>query len=168
MRRLLGAIGVLVLALPAAAAGALGRGPGDGTLVVDNANGVVNLAIRGGVIGRFDQGTIVVVDPVEGDGPAPVLNGCEFKIRLTTKKTECDSSGSEVRFRLIGGLFRVHIDAIGVDVSVVGRGSAELDGSGYTPQPGRYSLNGGPYRAVPKSPTQLTLGPFPAATLGAK
>lgn len=167
MHRLLVAIGVLGLALPAAA-GALARGPGDGTLVVDNANGVVNLSIRGGIIGRFDQGTIVVTDPIEGDGPPPVLNGCEFKVRLTPKRTECDSSGSEVRFRLIGGFFRAHIDAIGVDVSVVGRGFAELDGSGYTPQPGRYSLNGGAYRPMPKLATPLTLGSPPLATLGAK
>lgn len=163
MRRLLLVIGVVALALPAAA-GALMGGPGDGTLVVDNANGVVNLFVRGGIIGRFDQGTIVVTDPIEGDGPAPVVRGCDQKVKLGPKRTECSGQG-EVRFRLIGGLYRVHIESIGIDLSVVGKGGGLLDGSGFADQSGRYSLNGGPYQAMPHVPTRFTLGLPQPATL---
>lgn len=167
MRRLVVAIGVLMLALPAAA-GALEAGPGDGNLVVDNAQGTVVLNLRGGIIGRFDQGTIEITDPIEGDGATPVVRGCQLKITLGPKRTQC-SGEVDVRFRLIGGLYRVRITAIGMDISVVGRGTAVLDGSQFGPdQPGRYSLNGGPFQPMPDTPTRLTLGAPSPATLGSK
>lgn len=166
MRRLIVLIGVFMLALPAAA-GALRRAPGDGTLVVDNAQGVVVLNIRGGIIGRFDQGTIEVTDPIEGDGPPPVVRGYQQARQLGPKRIQYSGEG-EIRFRLIGGLYRVRITAIGIDVSVVGRGTVVLDGSGFADQPGRYSLNGGPFQAMPHAPTHLTLGQPPPGIFGSK
>ena len=165
MRRLAVILGVLALALPAAA-GALLGGSGDGTLVVDNANSVVQLRVRGGIIGHFDQGTIEVVDPIEGDGPGPVVKQCH-DIAPGPKRIRCTSS--DVRFRLIGGLFRVRIEAVGIDLSVVGRGAAVLDASTFgDPQTGRYALNGGPYQPIPRVSTVFTLGAPLTATLGSK
>jgi hypothetical protein len=167
MRRLVLIIGVLALTLPAVA-GALSRGPGDrGTLVVDNAQGVVELRVRGGIIGRFDSGTIEVTDFDGNVGPAPVLNGCQDLLRLGPRRTECGSL-NEVRFKLIGGFYRVRITGIGMDVSVNGRGSVLLDGTGYMDQSGRYSFNGGSYRSFPHVPTKLFLGTPAPATLGSK
>ena len=161
MRRLVLVIGVLVLALPAGA-GALKRGPGDGSLVVENAQGVVTLAVRGGVIGRFDQGTLEVFDPVSSDGPGPVVRGYQKVRELGPRRTQYSGEG-DVRFRLIGGFYRVRISAIGIDVSVVGRGTALLDGSGFSDQPGRYALNGGAFQTMPDTPARLTVGlPLPA------
>ena len=166
MHRLVVLIGLfVVLALPAGA-GALQRGPGDGTLVVDNSQGSILLRVRGGIIGRFDSGSIDVTTVVEGDGPAPVVKNCG-DVAPARKRIVC-ASETEVRFRLIGGLYRVKIDAIGVDLSVVGRGSAILDGSLFTDQVGRYALNGGPYQSFPHARTQLFLGWTPLATLGSK
>jgi hypothetical protein len=168
MRRLALIIGVLALTLPAAA-GALKAGPGDGTLVVDNAQGSIQLRVRGGIIGRFDQGgTVEVYDPVAGDGAAPVIKGCEFKDQIGPRRWECSSSQAEVRFRLIGGYFRVTIEANGVDLSVAGRGTATLDGSGFDDQPGRYSLNGGTYQPFPHAAAKLVVGTPSAGTLGWK
>jgi hypothetical protein len=166
MRRLALIIGVLALTLPPVA-GALMRGPGDGTLVVDNAQGTIVLRVRGGIIGRFDQGTIDVTDVVDGDGPPPVIRRCEAKDLIGPRRTLC-SSETEVRFRLLGGLYRVRIEAIGLDLSVVGRGTAVLDGSLYTDQTGRYALNGGNYQSFPHTRTQLSLGTPLPATLGSK
>jgi hypothetical protein len=149
-------VGVCMLALPAGA-GALKRAPGDGTLVVDNAQGVIVLHTRGGIIGRFDQGTIEVTDPVEGDGLPPVVRGYQQARQVGPRRIQYSGEG-DVRFRLIGGLYHVRIAAIGVDVSAVGRGSAVLDGSGFADQTGRYSLNGGPLQAMPHVPTHITLG----------
>src|ERR671930_651498 len=97
MRRLLVLILLVVLGLPAAAVAFLDSS-GDGTLVVDNAKGVVFLNLRGGVIGRFDQGTIDVTDPVEGDGPAPVVRDYQQIRRLGPRRFLY--SGENVRFRL--------------------------------------------------------------------
>jgi hypothetical protein len=156
MRRLAVLIGVLVLALPAGA-GAFKRSPGDGTLVVDNAQGVVTLNLRGGIIGRFDQGTIEIVDPIEGDGLPPIVRGYQQARQLGPRRIQYSGEG-DVRFRLIGGLYRVRISAIGLDISAVGRGAAILDGSGFADQAGRYSVNGGPFLAMPHVPTRLVLG----------
>jgi hypothetical protein len=156
MRRLIVLIGLLALGLPAAAGAFLGSS-GDGTLVVDNAKGVIVLNIRGGIIGRFDQGTIDITDPVEADGPPPVVRDYQSIRRLGPKRFLY--SGENVRFRLIGGLSKVRIEATGIDVSAVGRGTATLDGSGFSDlQTGRYSLNGGPFLAMPRVPKLLTLG----------
>ena len=125
MRRLALIIGALALTVPPIAA-AFTRGPGDGTLVVSNANGVVQLRVTGGIIGRFDgPGSIEVLDPVGNDGPAPVVRPCQ-DVAPGPKRFSC-SSETEVRFRLIGGAFRVRIEAIGLDLSVVGHGTAVLD-----------------------------------------
>lgn len=156
MRRLVVLIGVLSLALPAGA-GALLRGPGDGSLVVENAQGVVTLTMRGGIIGRFDQGTLEVFNPIANDGAAPVVRGYQQVRDLGPHRKQYSGEG-DVRFRLIGGAYRVRITAIGLDVSAVGRGSAILDGTGFTDQPGRFSLNGGPFQEMPSTATRFTLG----------
>jgi hypothetical protein len=167
MRRLSIIIGLLVLLAVPAGAGALKRTPGDGTLAVDNAQGTVVLNLRGGIIGRFDQGTIEVTDPIAGDGPPPVIRGYQQAVRLGPRRVQYSGEG-DVRFRLIGGLFRVRISAIGMDVSAVGRGTAMLDGSNFPDQSGRYSLNGGSFLAMPKVPLRLALGQAPPGIVPAK
>jgi len=67
MRRFFPLVLVMALLLPAAAWAAtasLGtsRAPGDGTLVVDNGNGSVVVRARGGILGRFDQGSVIISD----------------------------------------------------------------------------------------------------------
>ncbi|HZQ66717.1 MAG TPA: hypothetical protein VFA66_15990 [Gaiellaceae bacterium] len=168
MRRLALIIGVVALTLPGVA-GALRAGPGDGTLAVDNAKGSIQLRVKGGIIGRFDQGgTIDVYDPIAGDGAAPVIKGCEFKEQVGPRHWECSSSQAEVRFRLIGGLYKVTIEANGIDLSIVGRGSAVLDGSGFDDQTGRYSVNGGSYQPFPHISTKLSVSTPAQATVGSK
>jgi hypothetical protein len=169
MRRLALIIGVLALTLPAAA-GALKSGPGDGTLAVSNAQGSVALRARGGIIGQFDQGgSIEVYDPILGDSAPPVLKGCdEPRPKIDAKHWECSSTGAQVRFRLIGGLYRVRIDALGIDLSVAGRGVAILDGSEFSEQTGNYALNGGPYKPFPNARTQVVIGTALPATVGSK
>ena len=67
MRRLVLIVLAIGLGLPAGAS-AVQEVPGDGTLVVDNARGLVVVRARGGIIGRFDSGRLIADDPVEGDG----------------------------------------------------------------------------------------------------
>lgn len=160
MRRLVViVIGALVLALPA---GATTAGLGDGSLVVESAWGVVVLNIRGGIIGRFDSGTIEVFDRFAGDGPPPVVKGWQQRNVLGPRRTLYSGAG-DIRFRLIGGAYYVRISAIHLDVSVVGKGTTVLDGTGFPDQLGRYSLNGDLFKPMPGFPARFTLGlPLPA------
>ncbi len=166
MRRLLVLIGVLTLVLPAGA-GALKGAPGDGTLVVENAQGVVGMTVRGGIIGRFDQGSIIIDDPLPNDGPPPIVKGYQKSRVLGPRRTQYIGEG-DIRFRLIGGLYRARISAIGLDVSVVGRGTVLLDGSGFADQPGHFSINGLSFQAFPSVPMRFALGPPPPGIVGSK
>ena len=168
MRRLAIIIGALALMAPPLAA-ALARGPGDGTLVVQNANGIVQLRVTGGIIGRFDgPGTIEVFDPTLGDGQAPLVKPCQDTFP-GPRRISCSSNGTEIRFRLIGGAFVVKIDAIGIDLSIVGHGTATLDGHDFEDfQTGRYSVNGGPFQVMPPASTKISIGASSAGTLGSK
>ncbi|HKP18333.1 MAG TPA: hypothetical protein VJT84_07625 [Gaiellaceae bacterium] len=162
MRRLiLLLIAAFGLALPAGAL-ALRSSPGDGTLVVDNALGSVTVRARGGIIGHFDQGQLIVEDPNEADGKSPVVYGAE-QVRDVGPKTTV-YSGDDVRFRMTGGAYRVQVQALGIDISAVGRGSAVLDGSGFRDrQTGRYSVNGSPFQKMPATPTKVNIGQPQAA-----
>jgi hypothetical protein len=169
MRRLFTLVLVMALLLPAAAwaaTGSLGssRAPGDGTLVVDNGNGSVVVRARGGILGRFDQGSVIISDLDPTDGRVPVVSGAETFRFLSGGRTLY--SGDDIRFRMIGGLFRVQVNATGIDVSAVGRGTAVLDATGFTDFPGRFSRDGGPFHPLPRRATPYTHGQ--ASSLPAK
>jgi hypothetical protein len=165
MRRLVLLALVVVLALPVAAWAASAL-PGDGTLVVDNGNGAVTVRARGGILGRFDYGTVVITDLDLTDGKAPAVYGAETIQPLGAGRTRY--TGDQVRFRMIGGLFRVQITAIGIDVSAVGRGVAMLDATGYSDFPGRYSINGGPFQSLPGHTVSYPLGQVPPSPANVK
>jgi len=155
MRRLVLILLAIGLGLPVGAS-AVRDLPGDGSLVVDNARGSVVVRARGGIIGRFDSGRLIAEDPVEGDGSGPIVYGAD-RIRELGPHTTL-YIGEDVRFRLIGGLYRVQIQAVGADVSAVGRGSVTLDGSGFAEQPGRFQINGSGWQPMPDDVTRYTLG----------
>jgi hypothetical protein len=161
MRRLIiTLLAVLGLALPAGAL-AVYAGPGDGTLVVDNARGAVTIRARGGIIGHFDSGRLIVDDSLEADGKSPLVYGAD-RVRDLGPKTTL-YIGEDVRFRMIGGSYRVQVQAVGIDISAVGRGTALLDGSGFADQPGRFSINGSPFQTMPGVAVRVTIGqPQPA------
>src|SRR5882672_3434628 len=136
MRRLLTFAVLLALALPAGSA-ARTRGPSDGTLSIKDARGTIVISARGGVIGSFTQGRVTIVDPVEGDGTGPVVTGDEWS-KPTRDGTTTTWGGSKVRFRMIGGAFKVRVQGRGINLSLVGKGSVMLNGGG-TGDAGMYS-----------------------------
>ena len=106
-----------------------------------------------------------VEDPIEGDGSGPIVYGAERIRDLGNHRTLY--VGEDVRFRMIGGLYRVTIQAVGMDVSAVGRGSVVLDATGFTDLPGRFQINGGPFQPLPGKPTTFSLGnPPPPGQIG--
>ena len=146
MRRLL-TFGLLVaLALPAASA-ARTHGATDGTLSVQDARGTITISARGGVIGSFARGSVTISDPIEGDGTGPIVTGDDFP-PVEKNDTTTTWRGTKVRFRIIGGYFRVVVKGRGINLSLVGTAKVTLDGAG-TDDDGSYSVNGGEYLALP-------------------
>ena len=148
MRRLLTFAMLAALTLPAASA-ARTQGASDGTLSVRDGRGTITISGRGGVIGSFARGSVTINDPVDGDGTGPVVTGDEWsKDRNDTTTTW---GGTKVRFRIIGGSFRIVVKGRGINLSLVGKGNVTLAGAG-TGDDGSYSVNGGDYLALPGFP----------------
>jgi opacity protein-like surface antigen len=145
MRRLLTFAMLAALALPAASAARI-QGPSDGTLSVRDARGTITISGRGGVIGSFARGSVRISDPVEGDGTGPVVTGDDWS--KDSDATTSTWGGTKVRFRIIGGSFRVVVRGRGINLSLVGTAKVTLDGAG-TGDDGSYSVNGGDYLALP-------------------
>ena len=148
MRGLLTFAMLAALALPAASA-ARTQGATDGTLSVQDAHGTITISARGGVIGSFARGSVRISDPIDGDGTGPIVTGDDWsKDRDATTTTW---GGSKVRFRIIGGSFRIVVKGRGVNLSLVGTGKVTLSGAG-TVDDGSYSVNGGDYFPLPGFP----------------
>lgn len=155
---------VALLALPAAAF-ALTSDAGDGTLSVKRGKGLVWLRVNGSIIGQLARGTIRAYDPDTSDGSGPILKNCGYFADLSDstpnpngKKVVC--SGTNLRFRLIGGFYFIRITGIGIYVSAVGQGKVTLNGTGDAAAgipDGSFSLNDAPYQSLPDYPKTYPL-----------
>lgn len=144
MRNALLTLLVAALVLPVAAL-ASRVAPGDGTLSVEGASGLVIVKARGAVIGRVDGGQVVIADLSSGDGNDPVVWGAQFRRQL--EPGTFVYRGRNITFRVIGGGFRVTVKGSGISISVVGRGDAFLDGEGA----GVFSTSGADCRLAPET-----------------
>src|SRR2546429_19105 len=102
----------------------------------------------------FARGSVTINDPVDGDGTGPIVTGDEWsKDRDATTTTW---GGTKVRFRIIGGSFRIVVRGRGINLSLVGRGNVTLIGAG-TADDGTYSVNGSDYFPLPAFPYLFAL-----------
>jgi hypothetical protein len=108
----------------------------DGCLVVAAGRGIVSLNAKGFLLGRFDDGQIEIDDPHPADGNVRVF-GFDRKRLLTDTKTRY--IGSLVRVRA-SGLFKVRVEALGIELSLAGKGTATLSSDGFF-DPGHYSTD---------------------------
>jgi hypothetical protein len=161
MRRLVW-LTVLAFALAAPAAGLGMTGDDDGTLSVKAGIGTVYLNFNGSAVGRLRSGSIRVTDPVASDGLGFDFSGCDAEIDksdTTTSKTDTITicRGDNLRFRAIGGKYRILITGAGgrgagIYLSAVGHGYSVLNGAGDDSDvgpDGTYSLNDGPFKSLP-------------------
>jgi hypothetical protein len=154
MRRLLTFAVLALLALPAAAA-ARERGPNDGTLSVKDGRGMVTIQGRGGVIGTLAKGSVTISDPIDGDGTGPIVTGDDFP-PIERNDTTTTWRGTGVRFRIIGGTFKIVVRGRGINLSYVGKGNVILNGAG-TDDDGTYAVNGAEYSPIPDFPFTFPL-----------
>jgi hypothetical protein len=162
MRRLLVPLLLLATAVPAAAS-AERTAPGpDGTLAVRDGRGKVQTTVKGSLIGRLANGSITIEELAPDDDTEPVVRGYRtFKWgRNGNVRTY---TGKNVRFRLIGGRYRVVFNGKGLFFSLVGKGRVTLDGNGSVENgvfyDGFYSLNGTEEESLPDDPQSFKLEP---------
>lgn len=153
MKRVLPLAALVALLLPfAGTAGA--HTAADGTLSVRDGRGKFTVNARGGVIGSFARGKVIITDPIESDGTGPIVSGDDW--HHDKGDTTDVYGGTKVRFRLIGGTFRIQVIGRGVTLSVVGRGQVTLNGEG-TLDDGTYSVNGSDYLPILSDPFTFPL-----------
>ena len=152
MRSLLFLVVSAALALPGLA-WAAARALDDGTLSVRNGDGVVFISARGTLIGTCDHCRISIVDPSPDDGAPPVVSGYEGHRDISD--THDLWSGYDVRFRMVGGLFKVKVSGYGIDLAVVAKGWGRVQA--YDSNTGTYSVNGEPRRLLPADREVFTL-----------
>ncbi len=143
------------IAAPAALAG--GSAKGDGTLSVRDGNGRVTLTGRVSAFGRVDSGriTFTSLDPLDETVP-DLFDTCDRVKLLVDGSTQC--TGAKLRFRLLGTRYKVVIVGRGIDLSVVGKGQATLQGAEATFDDGDYSLNGALFKLFPPDAVTVAFG----------
>ena len=119
---LLCAFGVFALAAVAWAAE-----PAAGTLSVERGKGVVMLDLKGSVVGRIATGSLRVTDLTPNDRYTAVVSGRRLTQERFGPRTVL-YRGQGLRFRLLGGGYRMVARGSGITVSAVGRGVVVLDG----------------------------------------
>jgi hypothetical protein len=160
MRKSLALLTLLALAVPLAGYAAVRAG--EGTLSVDNGRGKVVVQAKGAILGRLSSGSVIVYDLTPNDAFEPYVSGDDY-VRLVGE-TGIQYGGRNLRFRLIGGSYRVVVKGSGIDLSVVANGFAILEGD--PDEPGVYSVDGANCRAaggasckpLPDKPKSIKLG----------
>jgi hypothetical protein len=147
------------------AAPAEAAAPGDGTLSVRDAKGLVQLSSRGTMIGRITSGKLTVTDPNPFDARRPIVLGAEKRTTSRNQKTTI-YTGKDIRLRITGGLAHVRFEGRGIHLSAVGRGRGLLDGAGDPTTgvffDGVWSLNDEDYHSLPDELAAFDLvGPPP-------
>jgi len=158
---------VAVAAVLVAVAGA--AEPTTGVLSVEGGKGVVMLELRGSVLGLLGSGSIVVVDRTPRDRYVAIVAGRKL-IQERLGPTRMLYRGQGLRFRMLGGGYRIVIRGIGIAVSAVGRGVVSLEGERRFPDDdaGVYSVDGvdcgvepETCTPLPDEPLRFRLGPPP-------
>jgi len=139
MRKAFVILGLLALALPVAGIASLDAN--EGTLSVEDGAGKVTLQARGGVIGRLERGSVIIHDLTPEDAYSPWVFGDDQPVRFVGE-TGIRYAGVGLRFRLVGGRYRITIEGRGIDLSVVAKGVGSIVAAPVAADPGVYSLEG--------------------------
>ena len=156
-----------VLTLPAAAGAVAPSNPAPGFLVVRNAsadggvNGspVATVVVRGFVLGRIAQEGAVEIYNVASPN-AEKVTGVEISRRAVRYHAlrGFEYSGSDFRFRAVGGVWRVVVHGAGVYLYAGGEGPVSLHGQRAFPRAdGKYSFNGEPFASLPTGVVKRSL-----------
>ncbi|CAN5775909.1 hypothetical protein BH20ACT14_BH20ACT14_06720 [soil metagenome] len=101
--------------------------PDVGVLSVEDGRGMVMLDLNGSVLGRLSTGTLRVTDHTPRDRYSALVVGRKLTQERLGPKTVL-YRGQGLRFRMVGGGYRIVVRGSGISVSAVGRGVVSLDG----------------------------------------
>jgi hypothetical protein len=154
-------LAVLLCSITALAAGAAAFAqPTPGTLSVERGRGVVMIDLKGSVVGRLTNGSLRVTDHTPFDRYTAVVYGRKLTQERVGSRTIV-YRGAGLRFRMLGGGYRMVARGTGITVSAVGRGNVMLDGEPRfeADDLGVYSLDGTDCSVEPLTCTPLPLEP---------
>jgi len=127
----------------AGALGATAAPPKAGQLSVEQGKGQVIVELKGNLLGRLTSGTVRIVDLTPKDRFVPLVGGRRLTVtRLGARTTQY--KGRDLRYRMLGGRWKIVVKGNGIAISAVGRGAVTLDGDRRLPEDytGVYSLDG--------------------------
>jgi hypothetical protein len=125
MRKLsLLACSIVTLAAIVGSAGA--AGPDVGVLSIEGGRGAVTLELKGSVLGRLSVGTLRVTDRTPLDRYAALVVGRKLTQERVGPRTIL-YKGNGLRFRMVGGGYKIVVRGTGISLSAVGRGVVSLD-----------------------------------------
>jgi hypothetical protein len=158
MRKLV-VLGCSITAL-AAATLAWAAEPTGGTLSVERGRGTVMIDLKGSVVGRIWNGTLRVTDHTPFDRYSAAVFGRKVTEERLGPRTVL-YRGQGLRFRMLGGGYRMVARGAGITVSAVGRGTVVLDAEQrfVGDDTGLYSLDGTDCSVDPLSCTPLPIEP---------
>jgi hypothetical protein len=155
MRRLCLTLLCGLVAVPAALAAS--HATGDGVLEIKDASGIVVLnTTRGTIWGQVTKGTLVVTDPLAGDG-AVYVSGAE-KVAPGVAENVTKYSGRDLHFRVTGGKARLWFKGSGIDLTAVGVGSVQFTGDAFAPDTGDFAVDSGKWNPVPVNTATFRFG----------
>jgi hypothetical protein len=171
MRRTLLSCVLLALLVPAVAAARATAPAKAGFLVVRKAAGdggvdgrpVATVVVHGFVLGRVSHEArveVVQLPSAAGQG-APQVRGADVSTKAVKWHgfTGKRYSGSDFRFRAMGGYYRVVVRGSGVYLFVGGQGHVTLRGSSvYRHADGTFSVDGRAFRSLPARPLTRQIG----------
>jgi hypothetical protein len=135
-----------------------GRGADVGMLSVEHGRGSIVLDVRGtSVLGRLGNGSITVLDRSPNDPYVANVTGKRV-VQKRLGSSRVLFRGQGLRYRMVGGDYRIVVRGTGITLSAVGKGAIWLDG-----EP-RFegvdcSVEAGLCTAIPDEPLRLRLGP---------
>ncbi len=154
MRYVLALLAAVLAAFAAPAAGAqaidryLAAG---GTLSLRDGVGSADVIARGGILGQVDRGRVLIRDFPDRGGTDINVWGADWRRAIDSRTTVYGGTG--LRFRALGGAWRVRMKGRGIDASAAGRGSVTLRGTR-----GTFSVDGGSYRDWPDDAIRFRYG----------
>ena len=101
--------------------------PDNGVLSLERGKGTVVLDIRGSVLGRLTNGSLRVTDVTPRDRFTPLITGRKLTLTRLGPRTVL-YRGQGLRYRMLGGGYRIVVRGTGISISAVGRGAVVLDG----------------------------------------
>jgi len=122
-------------------------------LSLRNGEGTVVIYARGAVIGSVDRGRITITDRPSGTDTDIVVTGEDVDKTIERSDRTTVYRGTEMRFRVFAGDWRVGITGEGIDLSAVADGTVTLKG-----EAGTYAIDGSSYRRWPQEFKSFRLG----------